>query len=507
MTGEVLRAYHERTKHTPRSVRETAHFLDWRNEPSRFKRYRGLEAAAFPSFEPTGVPAHEAVAASARPDGGAALDLDALSHLLFHAAGVSRTIRSEMGEFHFRTYASAGALYPIEVYVIAGDVERLDPGVYHYAPLEHGLTLLRTGDFRGSAGLAGAAPGAATVMLTGVPWRTEWKYTARGFRHLYWDAGMVLANLLTAAAALRLRARVHLGFVDGAANEVLAVDGVAEFALCAVAVGEGDAPAVAEVPPLDLEVEPVAPRPQHDPLIEEAHRAIELSSEDEVLSFRGNALEDASIDEAEDEELFPPVTSLSAGALASDPIEEVIRRRGSSRLLARESFPAPEMAAILDRAMAGVPGDWLGGTRSVRTVVMAAALSGLPPGIHHYRPSGRFRLRREGSFRGEAGYLCLEQRLGADAAAVTFLLADLDSALTALGGRGYAAAQLEAAIVAGRVYLGAYAQCLGTSGITFYDDDIRRFLETDLEPMLVVVTGPEGRRTSIRRCRKDLERS
>jgi hypothetical protein len=105
-------------------------------------------------------------------------------------------------------------------------------------------------------------------------------------------------------------------------------------------------------------------------------------------------------------------------------------------------------------------------------------------------------------FRAEAGYLCLEQRLGADAAAVTFLLADLDQLLGALGGRGYPAAQLEAAIVAGRIYLGAYSQCLGTTGITFYDDDIRLFLETDLEPMLVMVSGPEGRRAAIQRCRQ-----
>jgi hypothetical protein len=84
------------------------------------------------------------------------------------------------------------------------------------------------------------------------------------------------------------------------------------------------------------------------------------------------------------------------------------------------------------------------------------------------------------------------------------MLADLDRALGSLGGRGYAAAQLEAAIMVGRVYLGAYAQCLGASGITFYDDDVRRFLETDLEPMLVAVTGPEGRRTSIRRCRRTI---
>jgi SagB-type dehydrogenase family enzyme len=499
MRGAVLRTYHDGTKHTPRSVRESQHFLDWRNEPSKLKRYVGLEPTPLPPFVPTGVPALEAIAGSGGPDGDARVGLEALSHLLFHSAGISRTFRSEVGEFHFRTYACAGALYPVEVYVVAGEVQGLATGVYHYAPLEHGLTLLRDGDFRGSLGLGGAQPGAATLVLTGIPWRTAWKYASRGFRHLYWDVGMMLANLLASAAALGVQARIHLGFVDRAANDVVAVDGHTEFALCVVAIGRGEAAGAPDVADPDREVEPVSPRPGRDPRIEEAHRAMVLASGDDVRAFREGALEAQA---RQDEQLFPPVTPLPPEELSKDPLERVVRRRGSSRALARESMPASEFAAILDRAFVGVPGDWLRGGGTTRAVVMVAALEGLAAGIHDYWPGGRFALLREGTFRGEAGYLCLEQRLGADAAAVTFLLADLNRALGALGDRGYAAAQVEAAIVAGRIYLGAYAQCLGTSGITFYDDDIRRFLSTELEPMLVVVSGPEGRRAAIRRCRE-----
>lgn len=501
MRGASLRGYHDRTKHTPRSVRESPHFLDWRNEPSKLKRYVGLEPVPLPPFHPTGAPAIDALGASADPDGAATVGLESLSHLLFHCAGISRSFRSDLGEFHFRTYACAGALYPVEVYVAAGEVSGLEPGVYHYAPLEHGLTRLREGDFRGSLGIAEASPGAATLVFTGIPWRTSWKYTSRGFRHLYWDAGMMLANLLASAAALRLRARVCVAFVDADANDVVGVDGETEFALCAVAVGRGAAPGPGEVTSLAYEVVPPSPRPQRDPQIDEAHRSMELRSDDEVRAFREAALEDP---QPRHEEMFPAEAQLRGATLSRDPIEEVVRRRGSSRQLAREPLPGAEMAAILDLALAGVPGDWLRGGRSLHAVVMAAALEGLPSGIHDYLPGGRFGLRREGTFRKEAGYLCLEQRLGADAAAVTILLADVDGTLEKLGDRGYAAAQLEAGIVAGRIYLAAYAQCLGTSGITFYDDDIRRFLGTELEPMLVVVTGPEGRRTSIRRCRRAL---
>ena len=83
-------------------------------------------------------------------------------------------------------------------------------------------------------------------------------------------------------------------------------------------------------------------------------------------------------------------------------------------------------------------------------------------------------------------------------------MADLDAYLGALGGRGYRVAQLQAAVAAGRLYLGAYAQCLGASGITFYDDAVSEFFGARWSPMLAVVLGPEGARRSIIGCREEL---
>jgi hypothetical protein len=169
-----------------------------------------------------------------------------------------------------------------------------------------------------------------------------------------------------------------------------------------------------------------------------------------------------------------------------------VRRRGSSRKLAREPFPAAEYAALPDLALAGLPGDVPDGHPDV--FVVASALEGLPPGAYRYEPGGRFHLLRSGDLRSVAGHLCLDQRLGADAAATTFLSADLEAALEAMGGRGYAVAQLGAAIVAGRMYLGGYAQRLGVTGLTFFDDEVRELFATRAEPMLAVAMGPEGRR-------------
>jgi hypothetical protein len=345
--------------------------------------------------------------------------------------------------------------------------------------------------------LAGQQPGQATLVLTGVPWRTSWKYGARGFRHLYWDAGMMLANLLASAAALRVGAKVILGFVDGAADEVVGVDGRSEFALAMVVLGSDDAPPAVEVSPLDLQVAPMSMRPQSDPVIERARADVALGSEDDVVGFR-EAKASGQLEERTGRPIEVPVDEAIP---SDDSLEEVVRRRGSSRRLARQSLPAGEYGLLLNQALGGLPRDW--SPSRIEARLAANALDGLEPGAYAYAGSGRFDRIRAGDFRRQAGFLCLEQSLGADAAATTFLMADVEEAVRRLGGRGYAAAQLEAAVTAGRLYLGAYAQCLGASGITFYDDEVRRFLDTSWEPMLAVVMGPEGRRASIRRCRQE----
>ena len=183
---EAARRYHEATKHSYESVRRRARPLDWANQPVPYKDYAGIELDPLP------------------PE---------LERMLRLGAGVSRRRRG----YDFRTYSSAGALYPIEVYVATGD------GLFHFHPRELGLRRLRAEDVRDQLG------GGGTVLaLTGILWRTAWKYDARGYRHLYWDAGTMLANLLELAPD---EARVVTGFVDDDVNDVLGVDGSVEAAL------------------------------------------------------------------------------------------------------------------------------------------------------------------------------------------------------------------------------------------------------------------------------------
>ena len=103
----------------------------------------------------------------------------------------------------------------------------------------------------------------------------------------------------------------------------------------------------------------------------------------------------------------------------------------------------------------------------------------------------------DGDFRVEAGHLGLDQALAADASVDIFLMCDLGPVLDRLGNRGYRAAQLDASITAGRLYLAAYAQQLGATGLTFHDDAVTDFFSPHAagkSVMFLVALGKKARR-------------
>ena len=131
--------------------------------------------------------------------------------------------------------------------------------------------------------------------------------------------------------------------------------------------------------------------------------------------------------------------------------------------------------------------------RLTETYLIVNAVDGLPPGAYYYRrESGAFELIIGGDFRAQAGYLCLEQPLGADCSALIVYMADLERALESLGNRGYRDAHLEAGICGGRAYLAAYALDRGATGLTFYDEDTAKFFgphAAGMSPLLMVAVG------------------
>ena len=185
--GEIARAYHDHTKHTYESIRRGGRTLDWSTKPDPFKRYDGRPVVTLAADAAAGgTPLLEALVRSGH---GSAPSLGSLARIIAYGAGVIRRQTYADDVLYFRTYASAGALYPVELYAMCGAIDGLDVGVYHFDPLAKALTVLRTEAI-------GAEDGCAQLILTGIPWRTCWKYGARGYRHLFWDAGTILANIV-----------------------------------------------------------------------------------------------------------------------------------------------------------------------------------------------------------------------------------------------------------------------------------------------------------------------
>ncbi len=493
----AARTYHQATKHSPLSLRMSTHRLDWPNKPRPFKVYRGLEPIPLPRGIPE--PQDHTLRAMATTPSGGTLDLAGLAQALHYAAGVTKEIRLPDGEpFYFRAAACAGALYPVELYVVAGPLKDLPAGVYHFAPKDHALTPLRQGDYRQvlseAAGEPPLASSGAGIVLTALFWRSAWKYQARAYRYCFWDAGTILANLLAVAGSAGLQPQVVAGFRDGSVDRLLGADGEREGSLCVVPLGEGkpSASPVAEVRPLEAEVEPLSPEEVEYPEIQNLHAASALERVDHVLRWKGGL-----------EEEGPPVHHGRTFLLAdpqpsSRPLGKTILARGSTRRFRRAAITTDHLRAILQASTGHLRADFLADGRTlVDLYLILNQVEGLPQGAYAYTPrSQELELLKEGAFRATAGHLCLDQPLATDASAICFFLADLNPVLERFGNRGYRATQLEAGIRGGRMYLAAYGQGLGATGLTFYDDEVVEFFAPHAEgkdAIFVVALGRAGR--------------
>src|SRR5215510_2296751 len=204
---ELALTFHEETKHSYESVYRSRHFLDWANQPQPFKRYLGLEAISLPTDLPvTQMPALRALSPPGETGVTASvLTFSDLAYVLFYAAGVTkRRFYPGHGEMLFRAAACTGALYHIDLYLSVCNVLGLQTGLYHFDPHDFALRQLRRGDYRRVlVEMSGDDPALqeVPVIIIGSDtfWRNSWKYRARAYRHSFWDAGTILANLLAAA--------------------------------------------------------------------------------------------------------------------------------------------------------------------------------------------------------------------------------------------------------------------------------------------------------------------
>ncbi|MBW1856548.1 MAG: SagB/ThcOx family dehydrogenase [Deltaproteobacteria bacterium] len=167
------------------------------------------------------------------------ISLSDLSQILWASQGITQKIQGA----HLRTTPSAGALYPIETYLVINAVSELEAGVYHYAVENHAMEQLKQGDFR--AFVARAALDQDVVFSANVVFvwtaifeRSRWKYQQRAYRYIYMDAGHIAQNVALSAVALGLSSCQIGALYDDEANVILGVDGVSESTIYMTAVGK-----------------------------------------------------------------------------------------------------------------------------------------------------------------------------------------------------------------------------------------------------------------------------
>lgn len=415
--------------------------------PWFFKRYPGdLPRVPLPRDLPvTRAPALAVLAGSADV-APAALDLAGLSRLLHLSAGVVRTMRRPHGTMLLRAAGSAGARFPLELYVTVPPGLPLPPGVHWYDPQAHELVTVGPGP-------AGGAP---AVVVTGVPWRTGWRYRERGYRHVYWDAGTMAAQFLAAADSAGLPAALYTRFPDAVVAALVGADGVHEFPVAVLGLG-GATPGLQPSGPAATGAVDAAP--VEFPLVTAAQRAGEQDGLGEPAD-RGDPVD--------------------VPLLASAPVEDVVLARGSQRRMdARHGLPAGLLATAMGVAVRGI---------SLPHRVVVHDVTGLPSGV--YRWPGLTSPTRPGALRAETRRVCLGQGLAHDAAFVVVGATTLDEVTD----HGYREAHLAAGLAEGRLHLVAYALGASASGMTFLDPEVPTLLGEPLDALLFTCVGvPEYR--------------
>jgi hypothetical protein len=376
------------------------------------------------------------------------LDLAQLSRLLYLSAGVVRTMERSFGSWPFRAAGSAGGRFPLELYVAVPAGLPLPAGVHWYDPLGHALVQIGPPP-------RGDAP---AVAVTGVPWRTGWRYRERGYRHLYWDAGTMLAQLLALAGSAGLPAALYTRFPDAAVAALTGADQVHEVPVAVVSLGAG-APAVAPAGP--AATGPVDRAPVEFPLITAAQRA-------------GVATQ-----------FGPPLgwgAAVQVPVPARAPVEAVILARGSARRMdAQRGLPESVLHTAMSVALRGV---------GLPHRVVVHDVTGLAPGV--YRWPDLSAPARPGALRAELHRVCLNQALARDAAFVVVAAATVSG----LDDREYREAQLTAGLAEGRLHLAAYALGACASGMTFLDSAVPALLGEPLDGLLFTCVGVPAYRSA-----------
>ena len=215
--------YHIRTKHQFNRYARSSGFLDWGNQPDPFRRFEGAQLIPLPLLKPDEAPLSPAY--GAMYEQGAVpcqpVSVRTLSRFFEFALALSAWKKAGESEWALRSNPSSGNLHPTEGYVVIPKIDGLDlkPGLYHYAPKEHGLEWRAEFPAEQVARLLAPFPADAFLFgLTSIHWREAWKYGERAFRYCNHDVGHAIGSTRIAAATLGW----NMALLDGVDEDTVA---------------------------------------------------------------------------------------------------------------------------------------------------------------------------------------------------------------------------------------------------------------------------------------------
>ncbi len=437
--------------------------------------------------------------------GQTSVGLTEIATLLNLSSGIiKRNISTTAGLVDYRAASSAGALYPIETYLVSGDLQNIPAGIYHFSPKDNVLTKIADGDYRSL--LSSGRPehheisnSPIVLVYTSIIWRSTWKYRARGYRYSLWDNGTILSNLINASNALGIPNKLYLGFTDNTVNDLLGLDGVKEAATCMVTLGAQSVKHVHNPPPNTIKINPDYDNDIEYDEVTKLHKATKINSPADLDKWLAAIPERHEYPAGESK-----LSTKFIPTMESKSLHDTITNRGSTRRFQRTSLSQAHLIHLLNSSTNPARSDFLNENRPslLEFYFIVNSVTGVPSGAYYYSLNNNsLELLNSGNFRSEAGHLCFEQALGYDSSVVAFIMADLTRLSTEYGDRGYRAAQIEAGMRGGQLYLSAYSMGLGASGITFYDDSVTEFFSphaSTTTPMFVVTIGKTSNQNSVR---------
>jgi SagB-type dehydrogenase family enzyme len=479
MNGMIRSAfqYHEYSSYDPKKM--SPHGLDWSNQPNLYKRYPGIEPIQLP---PERIPGMGKLSAILK-DGGAhkiglgPFRLTDISRLLRLTNALTAESRFPGGNFYYRSAASAGALYPTEIYIATRDVKDLDDGLYHYAIDWHGLIPIRRGDisnyFMKHIPHSGDNAPFAIIFLTAIFFRSAWKYHDRSYRYHLLDTGHVLENATLSFKALRIPFILSYDFDDEWMNHLLGLDESKEVTL-AVAYIPGNN-AIDKVP---------APKIGN---LSEVFRKASITARNETSYSAVLQIHQASAITVSHKTPGPKMThELGLAPKTWEKIPATVHwpeildypdavfQRRSHRNYVNKPITNSSLMALLNSLCEGDGSCYGKRVMDYETIgigVIVGHVERVPAGLYILKTADRlFGMVRSGSFIDSMAHICLGQSWLANAAVHILFLANVDLLDQLWGPRGYRYAMMTAGQLGERLYVAATAMGLGCCGIgAFYD--------------------------------------